>query len=360
MTRERVEVVVSARTIARIVVVTLALLALAYELYAVRRVLLLVFVALFLAVALEPAVYALERAWKRRGLAVAAVSVATFGTLIVLGGLIATPLYNEVVRFVGDLPSLVEDLSKSRVVADLDRRFGLIEKATELANDLPSRLPNTVSALLGIAGRVASSLVSILTVIVMTIFFLIELPRLRASAKSLMVPSTADRFDALGSEVSRAVSRYVAGSLIVATIAGTTTFIALTILGVPFALALALLMALFDLIPLVGATIGSIVVVLVAFTQGAVPGIAMLVIALVYQQLENNLIQPLVMRRSVSVSPLVILPAVLAGSTLLGVVGALLAIPVAGSLQIATRELIEARREAMAEQRAQRAFVFEE
>ena len=136
----------------------------------------------------------------------------------------------------------------------------------------------------------------------------------------------------------------MAGTLIVATIAGVSTYIAATIVGVPFAIVLALLVALFDLIPLVGATIGAIVVVGVAFTQGVTEGIVMLVFSLVYQQVENQIIQPIVMKRSVSVSPFIVLTSVLIGSSLLGMIGALLAIPFAGSIQIALREVVEARR----------------
>jgi predicted PurR-regulated permease PerM len=121
-------------------------------------------------------------------------------------------------------------------------------------------------------------------------------------------------------------------------------YIACTIMGVPFAIVLALLVAVFDLIPLVGATIGAIVVVAVAFTQGVTEGVVMLIFSLVYQQVENQIIQPIVMKRTVSVSPFIVLTSVLIGSSLLGIIGALLAIPFAGSIQIALREVLEARR----------------
>ena len=138
----------------------------------------------------------------------------------------------------------------------------------------------------------------------------------------------------------------------IATIAGVVTWTTLTLLGVPFAIVLALLVAFFDLIPLVGATVGAILAVAVAFTHSTSAGVTMLVVHLVYQQVENHVLQPMVARRSVDVSPVVVILSVLAGATLLGVLGALLAIPIAGSIQVALSETIEERRRTIAERRA--------
>ena len=178
----------------------------------------------------------------------------------------------------------------------------------------------------------------------LTVFLLLELPSIGRSILSLLAPATAVRTKALTEDVNATVARYVAGALVIATLAGTTTLISSTLLGVPFPVVMAVLVALFDLIPLVGATIGGICVVAVAFTAGLVPGLVMLAVQLGYQQVENNVLQPLVMRRSVNVSGFTVLLAVLIGSSLLGVLGALLAIPVAGSVQIALREVLESRR----------------
>ncbi len=151
-------------------------------------------------------------------------------------------------------------------------------------------------------------------------------------------------------EISETVARYVATNLAVSVFAGVVTWISLEILGVPFALVLALLMGLFDLLPLIGATLGGTIVVLVAtITTGITAGIIMIIVLVVYQQTENHLVQPIVMRRSVAVSPLIVIVSVLVGAALLGILGALLAIPVAGSVQILLRDVLAARRERVAE-----------
>ena len=178
----------------------------------------------------------------------------------------------------------------------------------------------------------------------LTVFILLELPALGRSILGLLYPDSANRATRIAADVNVTIARWVAGTLIVATFAGVAMYIACTIMGVPFAIVLALLVAVFDLIPLVGATIGAIVVVAVAFTQGVTEGVVMLIFSLVYQQVENQIIQPIVMKRSVSVSPFIVLTSVLIGSSLLGIIGALLAIPFAGSIQIALREVLEARR----------------
>ncbi len=349
---DRLEITVSTRTLIRIVLWVAILVAVLSQLYAVRHVVLLVFVAAFLAVALEPAVHNLQKMGMRRGIATAAVTTGVLGGVTVLLFIILTPLYSEVVAFVDNLPTILSDLRRSQLLRELDQRFDVIDRLSQVAADLPQRLPATLGALLGIAGRLAGALVSIISVLVMTIFILLELPSLRENVNSLLTPETATRYSRMADEISHAISRFVAGSLAVATLAAVVTYTSLSLLGVPFALALSLLMFLFDLIPLVGATMGSVVVILVAFTQGTAAGLIMLAVMVTYQQVENNFIQPVVMHRTVRVSPLVVLPIVLAGAALLGVVGALLAIPVAGSIQIITREYIESRRRDIAQHRA--------
>ncbi len=191
------------------------------------------------------------------------------------------------------------------------------------------------------------------SVLFLTLFLLLELPSLGRSILSLLRPLQAVRAEHVVAEINQNLSRYVAGVFTIGLLAGTAAWLALTVLGVPFALVLAMIVGVFDLIPLIGATIGLVICVLVAFTQGVVPGLGMLVFGVVYQQVENNVIQPIVMRKSVAVSPFVVLFSVLAGSALLGIVGALLAIPFAGSVQIALRGVVEQRRAAMGEEAAQ-------
>jgi predicted PurR-regulated permease PerM len=344
--RQRVEVVVSARTVLRVSALGTAFVALAYLLYAVRDVLILVLLSAFLAFALNPAVVLLERRVPmRRGPATVTVFLAV---LIIIGAFataIVTPLYDETERFVNDLPAFVDDIRESPLLRSLDRKYDIFDSLEKQVNELPARLPDAGSLLLGVAGRVVTAVVNALTVLFLTFFLLLELPTITRSLLDLLRPAAADRVLRVQNEINVTLARYVVGVLTISTIAGIVTFVSLTLLGVPFALVLALVVAVFDLVPLIGATIGLFIVVLVAFTQGVTPGVAMLVIGVVYQQIENNVIQPIVQKRSVSVSPFVVLVSVLIGTSLLGVVGALLAIPAAGSIQIALREVLEERRD---------------
>lgn len=347
----RVELTVSTRTVLRVLAASAAFGGGLYLVWSLRDVLLLAVIAAFLALALNPAVVFLER---RLGLGRGAASVIVFVVVVaVLVGFLATiltPLYTEVRAFIDRVPGLVEDLRESRFVRDLDARYDLFQKLQEQAETLPERVPTTASALLGVASTLFSAIVTTVSVLFLTLFLLLELPTLGRSILSLLTPPTAMRSRTLVEEINQNLARYVAGVFTIVVLAGSAAWLVLTVLGVPFALVLALIVGVFDLIPLIGATIGLVICVLVAFTQGVVPGVGMLTFGVIYQQIENNIIQPIVMRRSVAVSPFVVLFSVLAGSALLGVVGALLAIPFAGSVQIALREVLEARRAAVLEQ----------
>jgi predicted PurR-regulated permease PerM len=350
---DAVELVISNRTILRLLFVATSFVALLYVLYLVRHVIVLVLISTFLALALNPLVQIAQR---RLNLGRGTASVLVFGLVLLaffafLAALL-TPLYNEVRAFSEDVPGYITDLQSSRLFRDLDKNYDVLDRLREQAETLPSRLPNTASSLLGLAGAVFTAILEFVTVLFLTLFLLLEMPAIARSILGLLLPPQAERVAGVAAEVNTTVARYVAGNLFISLIAGVVTFASLSILGVPFAIVLALLMALFDLIPLIGATIGSVLIVLVSFTQGVTAGIVMIVVMLVYQQLENQLIQPIVMKRSVSVSPFIVIVSVLAGSTLLGVLGALLAIPAAGSIQIALREVLEARRRTVDAQRA--------
>ena len=342
---QRIEIVVSSRTVLRVLGVAFAFIALLYLMYLVRSVLVLVLISTFLAISINPLVTIVERKLRlSRGPAV----VLVFLTLLILFGAfltaLLTPLYSEVREFAENVPDYLEQLQDSRLFRDLDREYDILDKLQAQAEDLPARLPDTAGSLLGLAGAVFSAILTFVTVMFLTVFILLELPALGRSILDLLYPDSADRATRIAGDVNVTIARWVAGTLIVASIAGVAMYIACTIMGVPFAIVLALLVAVFDLIPLVGATIGAIVVVAVAFTQGVTEGVVMLIFSLVYQQVENQIIQPIVMKRSVSVSPFIVLTSVLIGSSLLGIIGALLAIPFAGSIQIALREVLEARR----------------
>jgi predicted PurR-regulated permease PerM len=347
----RVELTVSNRTLLRVLVISALFIFVTDLVTSLHTVLIELLISIFLAVALNPLVSAAERRLRiTHGPAAVIVFLATILVVVVFLIVIFTPLYNEVRDFSEHLPDYLDKAEKSALFKDLDQRYNILAKLREQSKTLPSRLPATASAALGLAGAVASAVFETITVLFLTLFLLLELPSIGRSVVSLLPPEQADTAIRMQSEISHTVARYVATNIAVSIFAGLVTWISLEILGVPFALVLALLMGLFDLLPLIGATLGgSIVVIVATITTGLTAGIIMIVVLVVYQQTENHLVQPIVMKRSVAVSPLIVIVSVLVGAALLGILGALLAIPVAGSVQIALRDIVEARRSRVAE-----------
>jgi predicted PurR-regulated permease PerM len=347
----RVELTVSNRTLLRVLAITLLFLFLIDLRNALHTVLIELLIAVFLAIALNPLVSVAERRLRlKHGPAAVVVFLLTILVVVVFLIVIFTPLYNEVRSFSEHLPEYLDKAEKSRLFKDLDQRYDILSKLRKQSQTLPERLPATASAALGLAGTVANAVFETITVLFLTLFLLLELPAIGRSIVSLLPPAQADTAIRMQGEISQTVARYVATNIAVSIFAGLITWISLVILGVPFALVLALLMGLFDLLPLIGATLGGAIVVIVAtITVGVTAGIIMIVVLVVYQQTENHLVQPIVMRRSVAVSPLIVILSVLVGAALLGILGALLAIPVAGSIQIALRDIVAARRMRVAE-----------
>lgn len=348
----RVEVTIATRTLVRVLVTLLAFGVLIAGLWQVRSVLTLIVVAAFLALALNPIVTVLERRLGgRRGIAAALVIL---GVIVLVGLIVAalvTPVYNEMRTLAARAPLLVDDLRTWGPFADLDARYDFLSKTRDLAEQYADRLPAQASNLLGVATAVVTGFGKALTVLFMTLFLLLEIPRLTRAITELLRPGYADRSLDVFEQVNGTIARWTGGVLLIAVIAGTTMGLTAWILGVPYALALGLLVGLLALIPLIGATIGSIIAVLVALTQSVTAALILLVFAIVYQLVENHVIQPVVMRKTVDVSPFIVLASVLVGASLLGIIGALLAIPVAGSVQVMLREILKARRASVAAER---------
>ncbi len=348
----RVEITVSTRTLVRVLATVAAFLILIYTFWQVRAIAELVLIAGFLALALNPLVSALERRiGNRRGVASVIVVLAFVIALLIFLAAMLTPLYAEMRSFATRAPGLLDELRTWGPFREFDARYNLFERLSDVASDYSDRLPAQAGNLLGVATAVVTGLGKSLTVLFMTLFLLLEIPRFLRTATELLHPSHADRSLKMFDDVNGTIARWTAGVLLIAVIAGTVTGVTAWILGVPFALALALLVGILDIIPLIGATIGSIVAVLVALTHSLTAGIIMLVLAVVYQFVENHIIQPVVMRKSIDVSPFIVLVSVLVGASLLGIIGALLAIPVAGSIQVILRQVLEARRLRVASER---------
>lgn len=314
-------------------------------LVAVRSVLVLILVAGFLAIGLDPAVQWLGRRGLRRTYA---VGVVLLGALLVFAGFglaLVPPVVDQVQQFVAAVPGYVRDLQANEQVARLDERYHFLEQAQNAVSD-PAQLGSRVfGGVLGVGRVVVSAFFSGLTVLILTLYFLANLPGIKAGGYRLVPRSSRARVEELSEEVLARVGGYVGGALTIAAIAGATTFVLLLVVGVPYPLALALLVAVTDLVPLVGATIGAVVITLVAFTSGVQAGIVTGVYYVAYQQFENYVLYPRIMKRSVDISPAATVVAVLVGGSLLGVLGALLAIPIAFAVQLVVRELVLPRQE---------------
>jgi predicted PurR-regulated permease PerM len=309
-------------------------------LVAVRSVLILLLISAFLAIGLNPAVEALERRGLPRGRAVSAVLVSVLLFFVGFGFAVVPPIIDQVGQLVDKAPDYIRQLQGNSRVADLDARYHFLTRAKDYLSHPENAGTAVFGGVLGVGKVVFSAFFSTLTVLILTLYFLSNLPTIKASAYRAIPRSRRARFGLLADEILERVGGYVAGALSIAGLAGVTTFIVLLILGVPYPVALALLVAITDLIPLVGATIGAVVVTAVAFFVSAKVGVIAGAYYLAYQQLENYVIYPRIMKRSVNVSPAATVVAVLIGGSLLGVLGALLAIPIAAAVQLVLQEVV--------------------
>jgi predicted PurR-regulated permease PerM len=308
-------------------------------------VLVLIVVSMFLAVGLNPSVVGLQRRGMRRGFAVTAVFLLVLLLFLVFGLAVAPPLAEQIASFGANLPDYLQQLQQNTTVSELNERYGLIERAQAYirSGDLAEQ---AFGGIVGVGRIIFGAAFSALTVLILTLYFLSSLPSITAGAYSLVPRSRRTRIQLLGDEILGRVGGYVSGAGIVASCAGISTFVFLEIIGLrEYALALALLVALFDLIPMIGATLGATVVTVVGLVDSLTIGVACLIFFVVYQQVENYLIYPRVMKRSVDVPPALTVIAALLGGALFGVVGALLAIPTAASLLLIIREVVVPRQE---------------
>jgi predicted PurR-regulated permease PerM len=338
----RIEPFLSVRSILRTVLVVVAVVVALYLMYRLRKPIGWTLIAIFLAVALSGPVNVLNRRM-RRGFAIATVYLGLLLIPIAIAALIIPPVVTQVNNLIVNLPSYAHDaqdfFNKNSTLRRLERDYHITEKLQQQAAKLPARIGDAASVLSNVGLGVVNSLFALLTILVLTAFLLgsgrIWVDRLL----ELQPEKHRERLRVPLDHISRAVGNYVGGALAQATVAAFTSFIVLEILSVPFAPALAVVIFIADLIPLVGATIGAILVGIVTlFSHFPTGTIVWTIWSIAYQQIENNLIQPQIQRRAVNVHPFVVLFSVLCGSTLLGVIGALVAIPVAASIQILIRE----------------------
>ena len=338
------------RTVARYTLVVIGLVLatmLLLELISqTRQVLTWIVIAVFFAVALHPAVTWLERhvSWIKRWLATLIVYLVAFVLIAGLITVFVVPLVKEGTQLADNVPGLISDIRAGRgPIGNLAERFHALDyiqsHAAQIRGYASGLGAPTLAALRGAATGVAG----VVTIFVLSYLMVLEAPKVVEGFLALFSEDRAARIRRVGDDCAKTVTGYITGNLLISLICGVLTFGVLTIMHIPFAGLIALFVGLADLIPLVGATLGAVVALLAAFTHSLTAGIVVAVFFVVYQQLENHLLQPLIFARTVQLNPLAVLLAILIGVELAGILGALLAIPVAGIIQIIARDVWDTR-----------------
>jgi predicted PurR-regulated permease PerM len=341
-------IIVRPRTVFAVLGITLLVALVLWVVWASRGVVGWILVAVFLAMALDPAVGFMERRGLKRGRAAVVVFVLTLLGIFGIGYLLVPPIVTQVKEFVDAVPGLVNDLVKGRgALGFLERDYHIVERVRDAVEKQGAGgILGFTRGGLSVARGVLTAVVGAVTIAFLTLFMLIDGRRLTASISELVPDRSRPRWERVSRGIYRTVGGYVTGNIVISIIAGGVATAVLFATGTPYAVSLGVVVALFDLIPLAGATIAGVVVILVALaTKGWVIALILAIVFIVYQQLENHLIQPLVYRRTVQLSAVIVLCSVLIGAALAGVLGALVAIPIAGSIQVILHEVLELRRE---------------
>jgi predicted PurR-regulated permease PerM len=306
----------------------------------------LLVVAAFFAVVLTPAVDLVRRKLHvSRGLSTAIVFIVGLGLLAAMLYAFIRPLVDQGQQFADNFPTYVADAREGRGPAgDLVKRFNLDQRIRDAQDSIGKSVGNAGGGALKVAGRVLGGVASLLTILVLSLMMVLYGPDILTGGLNILSQEKQRRVRAVASDCARAITGYVMGNLLISIVAGSLTFIALLIFGVPFAGVLSLWVAFADLIPLVGATLGAIPTIGVAFLHSTPAGIGMLIFYVVYQQFENHVLQVVIMSKTVQINQLFVLVSVLIGVELLGFLGALLAIPAAGVLQVIVRDLWDHRK----------------
>jgi predicted PurR-regulated permease PerM len=332
------------RAVFRAVLIVIAVALTLYLLYLLRKPLGWMVIAGFIAIAVSGPINLLSR-HMRRGFAIAIVYLIVILTPFAMLAVLVPPIVEQGQNLADRAPQYAQDVqdyvNKNERLQDLNDKYDLTTKLQEQANKLPEKLGSAAGTLADLGASLVSGIFAAITILFLSIFMTGAAPRWRKSFLRMHPPHRAELLDRMFDRVAEAVGNYVAGALLQALIAGVTSYIVLLILGVPYPLALALVIFALDLVPLIGATIGAFVVGLVTvFQDFPTVTIIWVIWSIVYQQVENNVIQPRIQAKQTSVEPFFVLASVLFGSALFGVIGALLAIPAAASVQIAIREYL--------------------
>lgn len=334
----------------RTIVVTIALvLATFLAIYLIKllaHIEALLIVSAFFAVVLTPVVDVTRRQLRiKRGIAAGLVFLVVTSLIVAMLYAFIQPLVDQAATFTDDFPIFLEKTRAGEgTFGDLVKRYDLERRYDENEESIRNAIDNARDKAADIARQIFAGVLSLLTVVVLTVMMLLFGPDLLESGLGTLAPRRQARVRAVAADCAKALTGYVMGNLLISLIAGSITFVALWIAGVPFRGVLALWVGFADLIPLVGATLGAIPTIGVAFLHSIPAGIAMTIVYIVYQQFENHVLQPAIMSRTVKINQLFVLVSVLIGVELFGILGALLAIPAAGVIQVIVRDMWDQRR----------------
>ena len=336
------------RTIVQVSLILVGIAAALWVLWVSRHVITWILVSLFLAMAINPGVEALQRRGvQRRGVAAGLIYLAVVLAIAALLAAFLPSLISQVNDFIDAVPGYVHDLTKGHgPLGFLETKYHVVERAHDLVNGSGGgKLAGGIGTVVDVTRTVATGVAGVVTIIFMTFFMILEGPIWVERFYGVLEPSQQERWRRVGRRIYQTIGGYVTGNLLISFIAASTSTIVLLLTGVSFPFALGLLVFILDLIPLAGATLAAIILALVALTHSTTAAIIVVAYFIVYQQLENHLLQPLVYGRTVQLSPLAVLIAVLIGAEVAGILGALGAIPVAGAFQVILQEWLEHRRE---------------
>lgn len=310
-------------------------------LYQARSVLVLIVIAAVLAIGMDPGIRMLQRRSRMgRGSATAVILLSLLGFLVLFFVLVIPPIAGEVEAFARRVPDYIAHLQDTGgVLGEFEQRFNLSQQLESLADRVPTILQDSMGTVLGVFGNIATGLFSLLTILVLTVYFASNLPALENGVASLFPSAKRDEFRELMDRATEKIGGYASGQIMVSLLAGITAFIAFLIIGLPFPAALAMWVSITTLIPSVGALVGAVLCILVASFISVGAAVATAIFILVYQQIENYVISPRVMKKAVDLSPAAVIVSVLIGGSILGFVGALLALPLAAAAKVVVRDL---------------------
>jgi putative heme transporter len=348
-TTRRVELLLPMRTL----LLVLGALGLAVAFAAIGDTFLIVFVGIFLALVFEyPVRFVMEKTGMSRGLAATVTVLGSALAVVALMLLLLVPLVGSTRDFLQELPTIVEDLRESDELSWLGDT-GAAGNVQEGAEEVSVSIPDAISSVLGIAGSFFGIFLAAFTILFICLFLLSDIVNLKRALASMLMPGEEQRWLDVWERVTTSISRWAIGVVVIATIAGTTQGVTAWLLGSSYAIALGVIAGLLDMIPNIGATIAGFVLVPTLWAEeGLVAGLIMLAVVLIYQQVENNILTPKIQGKAVNLSGFFIIVAVTLFGALLGVLGALTAVPLAATIQILVQELTKARREKVAAAKA--------